>query len=75
MLLLFSTSFLIDFIPRRIAVVNKEHQVIGEAVISHNYSNDHFLLFSFLILSGIQLWSIHSIGRGLYESRMRNPLA
>lgn len=64
-LLLFVFSQVVTVASRRVEVRDKQHQIIGEAWIPHDYSNDIFTSFSFLVLSGIQFWLIQSIGRRL----------
>lgn len=66
-IMLFSTSLVVDVASRRVQVRDKAGQIIGEAWIPHDYGTDFFLSSSLMILSGVQLWTIVSVGRAAYD--------
>jgi len=67
--MLFVTFQLIDVAPRRVQVRDRTHEVIGEASIPHDYGSDLFCSITLLIVSGIQLWLIQSVGKKLYADQ------
>jgi hypothetical protein len=62
-LLLFVFSQVVTVASRRVEVRDRQHQVIGEVWIPHDYESDTFTSFCFLALSGIQFWMICLVGK------------
>jgi predicted secreted hydrolase len=63
--LLFGFSQVVTVASRRVEVRDRQHQVIGEAWIPHDYGSDTFTGFCFMALSGIQFWTIWLVGKQL----------
>ena len=67
--MLFVFSQVVDVVPRRLEVRDRQHQFIGEVRIPHDYDSDTFTSFCFLVLSGLQFWIICLVGR---NCKLRN---
>ena len=63
--MLFVSSQVVTFASRRVEVRDRDHKAIGEVWIPHDYGSDSFTSFCFLVLSGIQFWSICLVGKKL----------
>ena len=68
--LVFVFSQVVTYASRRVPVRDKDGHVIGEAWIPHDYGADASSAISLAVLSGIQLWTIRTIGKAAHE---RNP--
>jgi hypothetical protein len=68
--LTFIFSQLVTYASRRVQVRDKDGHVIGEAWIPHDYTADASSSMSIAILSGIQLWTIRTIGKAAYEKKV-----
>ncbi len=64
--LLFIVSQVVTVASRRVKVRDQQGQIIGTADIPHDYGSDMFTSFAWLVLSGIQFWTIQIIGNRLY---------
>ncbi len=62
-LLLFVFSQVVTVASRRLEVRDAQHQVVGEVWIPHDYNSDTFTSFCFLVLCGIQFWTIWLVGK------------
>jgi hypothetical protein len=64
-LLLYVSSEVVTYASHRLEVRDKQHQVVGEVWIPHDYASHTFTSFCFLVLSGIQFWTIWLVGKKL----------
>ena len=62
-ILLFVMSQIVTVASRRVVVRDKDHQIIGDAWIPHDYGTHQFLSFSLMVVCGIQFWTVLHIGR------------
>jgi ABC-type phosphate transport system permease subunit len=63
-ILLFISSQFITYAARRLPVTNAEHQIIGETWIPHDYFRDQQIYGIFVVLSGLETWTIFAFGKG-----------
>jgi hypothetical protein len=61
---LFIGSQIITFAGRRVIVRNIEGQIIGAALVPHDYARDQEIYGMFMVLSGLQTWVIFTIRKG-----------
>jgi len=61
-------SQVVTYASRRVQVRDKDGHVVGEAWIPHDYDADACSSISLVVLSGIQLWTIRTIGKAAYVS-------
>lgn len=70
-LMLFGFSQVVTVASRRVEVRDRQHQVIGEVWIPHEYESDRLTSFCYLVLSGIQFWTIWLAGKKLPPEEKR----
>lgn len=63
--LLFAFSQIVTVASRRVDVRDRQDQVVGEVWVPHDYGTNTFTSFCFLVLSGIQFWTIWLVGKRL----------
>jgi hypothetical protein len=68
--LTFIFSQVVTYASRRVQVRDKDGHVIGEAWIPHDYGADVSSSMSIAVLSGVQLWTIRTIGKAAYEKKV-----
>ena len=60
----------ITIAPRTIKVVNKDGEIIGRGTIPADYSGATFWSSTFMVISGIQLWTVLAVVK--YRSEDKN---
>jgi hypothetical protein len=68
--LMFIFSQVVTYASRRVQVRDKDGHVIGDTWIPHDYAGDGVSSLSIAVLSGIQLWTIRTIGKAAYEKKV-----
>lgn len=68
--LMFIFSQVVTYASRRVQVRDKDGHVIGDAWIPHDYAADEASSLSIAVLSGIQLWTVRTIGKAAYEKKV-----
>ena len=68
--LMFIFSQVVTYASRRVQVRDNDGHVIGEAWIPHDYAADASSSISIAVLSGIQFWTVRTIGKAAYEKKM-----
>ena len=68
--LTFGYSQVVTYASKRVQVRDKDGHVIGEAWIPHDYGADGVLSLWIAVLSGIQLWTVRTIGKAATEKKV-----
>ena len=60
---LFLHSWIFIIPARNLHVIDKEHQIIGDVWIPYDSSEDLRMYGFFIVLGGLQMWTIFAVGR------------
>ena len=63
----FLSSQLVSVASRTYPVENEENEIIGSVIILHDYTESQFTSLTFMVFSGIQLWTLMHLGKRIRE--------